>query len=109
MSNRVFKRIPVNIEAEIISYRDSCPAFIRNISERGIHVKIANIEPARYSRSETDVDLKFRLPTGETVNLYCRKKWTYKNTSASFIENIGVEIINPPDIYRDFYLAMSTA
>ncbi len=37
MSDRVFKRVPVNIEGEIISYRDSYPAFIRNISEYGIH------------------------------------------------------------------------
>ena len=109
MSDRVFKRIPVNIEAEIISYRDSYPAFIRNISEYGIHVKIANIEPAKFIKSETAVDLKFRLPTGETVNLYCRKKWTCKNTSASFIENIGVEIIDPPDTYRDFYRVLSHA
>jgi len=109
MSDRIFKRIPVNIEAEIISFRYSYPGFIRNISEYGIHVKIAHIEPPKFTTSETDVDLKFRLPTGETVNLYCRKKWAYKNTSNSFIENIGAEIIDPPDTYKDFYRGMSHA
>jgi len=107
MADRVFKRVPVNIEAEIISYSMSYPAFIRNISEFGIHVKVAKMEPARYSRPETDVDVKFRLPSGETLSLYCRKKWTYKNTSNSFIENIGVEIIDPPDEYIDFCRVMS--
>ena len=107
MSDRVFRRIPVTIEAEIISLSASYPAFIVNISEYGIHAKIANLEPLISSNSETNVGLKFRLPSGETINLYCRKKWSYKNTANSFIENIGVEIISPPNEYKNFYKTMS--
>ncbi|RJR15591.1 MAG: PilZ domain-containing protein [Nitrospiraceae bacterium] len=107
MSDRVFRRVPVNIEAEIISCRSSYPAFIRNVSEYGILVKVANIEPAKISNCEIELDLKFQLPSGETVNLFGRKKWAYKNTSNSFIENIGVEIIDPPDKYKDFYKVLS--
>ncbi len=107
MTDRVFRRILVNIEAEIISYRESYTAFIMNISEYGVHVKVAIIEPAQYPKSETDVDLKFQLPSGETINLYCRKKWAYKNTPNSFIENVGIEIIDPPDEYRNFFRVMS--
>lgn len=106
MTDRVFKRVPVNIEAEIISYRTSYPAYISNISEYGIHAKIATMEPVRFSESETNVNLIFRLPSGETINLFCRNKWAYKNTSNSFIENIGIEIIDPPDEYRNFFRAM---
>lgn len=107
MSDRIFRRVTVNIEAEIVSYKESYPAFIRNISEYGIHVKVANIEPAKPSDSGADVDLKFQLPSGETVSLYGRKKWVCKNTSNSFIENIGVEIIDPPDEYKDFCRVLS--
>jgi hypothetical protein len=107
MTDRLFKRIPVNIEAEIISFSVSCPAFIMNISEYGIHARIANLEPVISSNSETDVGFKFRLPSGETINLYCRKKWSYKNTANSFIENVGMEIIDPPNEYRSFFRNMS--
>lgn len=107
MADRVFKRVLVNIEAEIISSSVSYPAFIRNISEYGIHAKIANPEHRRFSKSEAAVDLKFQLPTGEPVYLLCRKKWAYKNTSNSFIENVGIEIIDPPDEYRNFFRVIS--
>jgi len=107
MANRLFKRVPVNIEAEIISYSVSYPAFIRNISECGMHAKIAHMEPARFSQSETNVDLKFRLPSGDTINLFCRKKWAHKNTANSFIENVGIEIIDPPDAYINFFRFVS--
>lgn len=107
MTERLFKRVPVNIEAEIFASRESYPAFIINISQYGVHVKVAKIEPGYYPKSEADIDLKFQLPSGETVNLYCMKKWTCKNTSNSIIENIGVEIIDPPKEYRDFYQVIS--
>ena len=109
MSDRIFKRIPVNIEAEIISYSGSYPAYIRNVSEHGIHVKVAEMEPVSFSKPDTKVDLKFRLPSGTTINLYCRKKWSNKNTANSFIENIGIEIIDPPDEYIKFLRVMSHA
>ncbi|HBH60491.1 MAG TPA: hypothetical protein DDX85_01865 [Nitrospiraceae bacterium] len=107
MSDRNFKRIPVNIEADIIASGISYKAFIRNISEYGIHIKIPNMRSATYAKSNTNMVLKFRLPSGESVNLYCRKKWAGKITSNSFIENIGAEILDPPDEYKDFCRVLS--
>jgi hypothetical protein len=107
MPDRVSMRVPVNIEAEIISYSVSYPAIIRNISEYGIHAKIANNEALIFSKSETVVDLKFRLPSGDTISLFCRKKWAFKNSSNSYIENVGIEIIDPPDEYKNFFRVIS--
>ncbi|MEW6601852.1 MAG: PilZ domain-containing protein [Nitrospirota bacterium] len=107
MSDRLYRRVRVNIDAEIITYNVPYPAFISDISERGIHLKIANMGPSKLSKPETKVDLKFRLPSGETIKLFCRGKWSCKNTSKSVIENIGVEVIDPPDEYKEFCRLMS--
>ncbi|RJQ14378.1 MAG: PilZ domain-containing protein [Nitrospiraceae bacterium] len=102
-------RIKVNIEAELISSNVSYPAFVGNMSRNGIHARVAHEEPAIDLKTETIVYLKLRLPAGNTLNLNCRKRWSYKNTAASFIEYIGVEIISPPEEYREFYKAMTAA
>jgi hypothetical protein len=41
------------------------------------------------------------------VNLNCKKKWSYKSTSNSYIENIGAEIIDPPREYKNYYRTIS--
>jgi hypothetical protein len=107
MAERIYKRVPVNIEVRIVSCNVSYTAFVRNISENGIHAKMASIEPGEFILSESDIYLILPLPAGDTVNLNCKKKWSYKNTSNSYIENIGAEIIDPPREYEKYYRTIS--
>ena len=107
MPERACKRIPLNLEVRIVSCSASYTAFVRNISENGFHAKMANISSGEFTPSESYIDLIFPLPTGDTVNLNCKKKWSYKSTSNSYIENIGAEIIDPPREYKNYYRTIS--
>lgn len=105
---RGYKRIPVALDAELVSSNVKYPAFIENISEDGIYAKIAYTETSKNLSLETSIHLIFRVHSGEMLNLMCRKKWTERNTSNSLVERIGVEIIDPPEEYREFISIVSS-
>ncbi len=103
VSRRASQRIPIHLEAELVSNKARCSAFIENISECGIHVKITckeNYDP------DTKVNLKFRLPSGRSLHLICKRIWSKNNVSNSLIEHTAMEIINPPQEYKKFYQAV---
>jgi hypothetical protein len=52
------------------------------------------------------LDLTFQIPSGETLNLYCRKIWSFRITPRSLIKRIGMEIIDPPVEYREFLTSL---
>ncbi len=105
VSRRTSQRIPIHLEAELVSNQSNCFAFIENISECGICVKITCIEKFK---PDTKVNLKFQLPSGQFLQLTCEEKWSKKNISNSMIEQIGMEIINPPQEHKLFYHAMKS-
>jgi hypothetical protein len=50
--------------------------------------------------------LKFQIPSGETLNLNCEVIWLYtkKTPPPGFKQNnIGMEIIDPPLKYKEFF------
>ena len=100
MNKRVGKRINIGLDAEFDS---NCSALTENISENGIYVKIARTESTTPMRPGATVNLALKLPSGKLLTLTCKKVWSNRITSNSFIEHIGVEIINPPDEYKYFY------
>ena len=102
-SRRDCQRIPVNLEAELAYKKATCFAFIENVSDRGIYVKITCIERIDDFKPGTKINIKFRLPSGQFLHLTCEEKWSKKNISNSMIEQIGMKIINPPQEYKHFF------
>jgi hypothetical protein len=102
MEKRAHKRIPVSIEAELTSEGIQCVAYIRNVSEGGINTIITPVLESGDFTPATELNLKFRLPYGEAVNLKCRKKWSHEISPHKPTVNVGVEIINPPIEYMEF-------
>jgi len=100
VKKRVKKRINIGLDAE---FGSSCTALTGNISEGGIYVKIACTESVSNIRPGERMNLALALPSGKLLNLTCKKVWSNKISPDSFIEHIGVEIINPPDEYKYFY------
>ena len=107
MEKRRTKRIKVNLKAERISGNDKYGVFIENISEHGIHMITTHAETHKKYISGTDIDLKFQLNTGETLNLQCKVRWAHlKVPPNGLTDSIGLEIIDPPAKYLDFVKAL---
>jgi hypothetical protein len=99
VKKRVGKRLHFGLDAQ---FGSGCMAFTENISEYGIYVKIACTEPTTHIKLGTMVNLIVQLPSGQLLELMCKKIWSNKNTPSSLIEHIGIQLINPPQDYIYF-------
>ena len=103
MEKRRSRRITVKLKAESLSGAKNKGVFIENISTQGIHILTDPSHTATTLTSGTELDLKFQLPSGETLTLRCIIKWSYPNIPPNGVTNsIGLEIINPPLKYKEF-------
>jgi hypothetical protein len=94
------------MEGELISYGVRYETYIDNISEYGLCVKIPLRERERHYELDSDISFKLHIPHGESVDLQCTKRWVYQTSPASLIGNVGLEIVDPPQKYREFYWTM---
>ena len=105
MERRRSKRLTVNLKAERISCTDNCSVFIDNLSESGISMLTTKTKKNVYVPG-SEIDLELELMTGETINLNCNVKWAYNNFPEEKTNNVGLEIIDPPQKYMDFLKSM---
>ncbi|TNF53614.1 PilZ domain-containing protein [bacterium] len=102
MEKRAYQRIPVSFEADILStYRDSA-TFIGNLSPHGLYLIAAHMVGDKDLACTSEIDLYFKTHTGEKLNLHCKRRWSYAITPNSLINRIGMEIIDPPEKYKEF-------
>ena len=105
MQRRNGRRTGISLVAEVRLDGIRYAGFLENLSERGICVCM---EP---SPSETITDfidgttlqLNFKPPLESALYLNCKVKWTYKNPPYGFMNSIGMEIVDPPPHYRNFF------
>ncbi len=103
MEKRHSHRIKISLRAERISGDNRHGIFIENISESGINIIIANEKTLREFFPGNDVDLRFRLSSGEALNLRCKVRWFCPDAPPDIMtESIGLEIIDPPPRYIEF-------
>ena len=96
MKKRLSKRIIIGLKAEIISGDISCEGVIENLSEAGIYVITAPTKTEINFAPGTILEVKFQFLSGETLNLHCEVKWSYKTPPHGLTNRIGMKIINPP-------------
>ena len=96
MEKRLSKRIIIGLKAEIISGDISCEGVIENLSEAGIYVITAPTKTEINFAPGTILEVKFQFLSGETLNLHCEVKWSYKTPPHGLTNRIGMKIINPP-------------
>ena len=101
MERRNTKRLVVNLKAERLSCTKNCSVFIENLSDTGIYMITAPSKNKDYEPGRK-LMLKLELATGKTLNLQCYVKWTYDNAPEDLTNSVGLEILNPPDEYRNF-------
>ncbi len=107
MEKRRSKRVKVDLKAERISGNEQYGVFIENISEYGIHMLTTHSKKHHQYFPGADVDLKFRLSSGKTIDLRCQVRWAHSKIPPNGItDSIGLEIINPPQQYLAFVKAL---
>jgi len=107
MEKRRSKRIKVNLKAERISGDEKYGVFIENISEQGIYMITTHSKAHNKYTPGTDIDLRFQLSSGKTINLHCKVIWAHsKIPPDGLTDSIGLEIIDPPPLYIEFVKAL---
>ncbi len=103
MVRRCSNRIPVKFEAELISNGIRYDGVIENLSEDCIYIRTLPKKTAVDFPPETTLELEFQLPSGETLNLHCKVIWSNKTTPNGLTNNLGLEIIEIPLTYEEFF------
>ena len=101
MERRGAKRLVVNMKAERLSCTKNCSVFIENLSDTGIYMITAPSKNKDYEPGRRLL-MKLELATGKTLNLQCNVKWSYDNSPEDLTNSVGLEILNPPDEYKNF-------
>jgi hypothetical protein len=103
VEKRRAKRVTVNLRAERISGNEKYAVFIENISETGIHMITTPTDSHKKYSAGTDVNLHFRLASGEILNLHGKVRWAYYRVPPEKdSDSIGLELVNPPAKYIEF-------
>lgn len=96
MEKRHHRRIPVRLEAFILTEDKTYMGSIENISENGfeylVHSSIKAPEDFHYEKT---VEIYFQVPSGEAVNMLCTVKWLSKSPSSDKPLSIGIKIAEP--------------
>ncbi len=101
MEKRRDKRLSVKLKAKRISCTKNCSVFIENLSERGIQMITAPPKKNDYVPG-SEIDIKFELATGKIIELLCNVKWSYNNSEEDMTNSVGLEIVDPPEEYKEF-------
>ena len=78
------------------------PGFVETVSEDDIYLQVPPIMPDVDSSPGSPFKLVITPASGESVNLDCRVKWSYK-TPRSGMLNIVAEVMDSLPAYKTFY------
>ena len=100
------KRTPVKLKAEVISGDKSYEGFIMNLSDDGIYMVTSPINASTDFTPGNPLNVRFKTQSGESLNLNCEVGWLHMNKTPphGLTTGMGVEIINTPQEYKDFFI-----
>ena len=99
---RRHERKIVNIRAELVCGDRRYAGSIENISPAGVYVVTAPTRSTRDFAPDSALELRFKFPSGEKLNLHCIVKWSYSTPPHGLTNSIGLQIIDPPLTYKEF-------
>jgi hypothetical protein len=103
VEKRQGSRIPISLDAEIVSGGKSYFGIILNFSEEGLYMVTATANTVIDITPSTILELKCTLPSDTRLEMKCEVKWFQTKPSphgTSF--SMGMEIVNPPKEYKEF-------
>ena len=104
--NRAYERKVVNLEAEVMAGDNSYTGTIENISTDGLYLQFTT-EPTKSAKDflpTSKFNIIFHLPSGDKMDLACESRWIniYTEPPDSLVNNLGIKIIDPPQVLKDF-------
>lgn len=103
MEQRRFKRIPLILDAKIISNDGSYEGYTENVSIEGLKYLITSVVTvSKYFIPGNKIALAFKLPNGETLDLTCEIIWVSETPDSHKKICVGMKIIDPPREYKEF-------
>ena len=93
----------VELLADGISYA----GIVENISEKGLYMIVNPSKTVIDFSSKTKLELKFKLPSGESLNLPCQVKWSYKTPPHALTYSMGMEILKQSPEYIEYFSALN--
>lgn len=103
MAKRRFKRYPVCLNARIVSCGKSYEGIIGNISEEGMEYSLSTfIQSAADFVPQKTIEIVFKIPSGETVNLRCEIRWFLRHSTGKNTLVLGMKIMEPPSKYKEW-------
>ena len=101
MELRRHKRAIVSLQGEIIVNDTRYASSIENLSDEGAYIVMANVQAAPNFSTDTCLELRFSLPSGEKISLHCKVKWLYQNPPHGYTNSLGLEIMEKPPEYNE--------
>jgi hypothetical protein len=105
VGKRTTKRIPVSLEADLVSGDIIYKAFIANISEKGLCVIAAPGEKDFANCGERMFTVKIHISSGQCLKLQCKVTRSTGDVSKHSPKKMGLEIPDPPAEFKEFYKA----
>ncbi len=100
MERRHSKRIPVNLNAKIISEDSIFDGIIENMSEDGLEYFMTSfIKTSQDITPQRLIKCNFLSPSGEMLDLNCELIWFLETAPGEKL--LGMRIINPPLTYKE--------
>ncbi len=107
MEKRHYKRIPVRLEAYILTAEKTYTGSIENVSEDGFEYLVHSSSKATEDfHFDKTVEIYFQIPSGEAVNIFCTVKWLSKISSVDGPLTIGIKIAEPSPKFHGLIRAL---
>jgi hypothetical protein len=91
----------INLKAELIAGDTRSACFIENMSEKGIYLVAAPTKSSLDFSPESAFELRFKLPSGEKLNLRCSVIWSFPTPPHGYTYSIGLQVTDPPLTYLE--------
>ncbi len=104
MDKRRFERILVSLDAELILNDKSYVGQIASLSEKGLFMRFISKKTSIDYVPGTPVDVQFKSPSSETINLRCEVIWLHidKTPPQGLKNSLGLIIMEQHPKYKDF-------
>ena len=111
MSNerRKKKRVPLKLNANIISAGKSYKGEIQEVSEQGLqYILNSLLEVASDFVPEKTSDLVLKDPSGKKYKLRCEVQWYLRGKGSDKSLTLGMKITDPTSKYKELIASLTT-
>ena len=100
MERRHSKRLPVNLNAKVISEEKVFEGTIENMSGDGLEYYLTSfVKATRDFTPHKSIKLNLQIPSGEMLSLNCEVVWFLETSPGEKL--LGMKVLNPPLTYKE--------